>query len=354
MSKIKFFRTLTTFLAVLIIGLAALPTSAAPVAAPGQPIVEVPGNLLANPSFEAPYLKQCCHTDPYWPATLPIDEVQVPNGWRGFWREADSGPEYPARCDREGAPPNCKAFHRPEFRQADPEPGSGAFANRIRSGLEAMKYFTFYSVHEAGMYQRVTNGIQSGQKLRFSVYLQTWSTHEAENLVSSGQQTMGLKVGIDPYGGVDGFSPNIIWSPPGDSYDAYREFAIEATAQSNAVTVFTYSRPIYPLQHNDVYIDDAALVVVGQGAVTVKSTPRSGSSGVSKPSSQTTSPFPDTTVDKFGNILYVVKPGDTAWGISLRFNTTVSTLQQLNKEKTPNIAVLRIGKTIIVGKVKKR
>src|SRR5260221_14283010 len=41
-------------------------------------------NLLENPGFESPYVKQCCQTDLslYYPNT-PIGEVQVANGWSG-------------------------------------------------------------------------------------------------------------------------------------------------------------------------------------------------------------------------------------------------------------------------------
>jgi LysM repeat protein len=334
---------------VVVAAAAVLPLSAAPKVSAPDPTPVVSGNLLTNPSFEAPYNKQCCHTEPEFPSTALVDEVQVPAGWRGWWRQPEF-PNYPPRCDDERAPKtNCIAFHRPEWRDAA---GGGAFdvyRNRIHSGLNAQKYFTFYSIHEAGMYQQVTKGITPGQKLNFSVYLQGWSTNAGESLISSGQQTMNLKVGIDPFGGTDPFSANIVWSKPGDSWDVYSQFSVEAVAQSNKVTVFTYSRPIYPLQHVDVYVDDAALVVVGKGAVTT------GASTTSSTSNQTasagTSPFPGTTVDKDGNILYVVQPGDTAWNISRRFNTTVGQLVAWNN--LADATIVRLGKTLIVGKIKK-
>jgi len=347
MLKTNPFRTLSTGIVIMIAVVAALPLSAAPPNAPEQlPTPKPPANLLANPGFEDPYGKQCCQTDltQYFPNTL-IDEVQVPQGWFGWWRDS-SFPNYPPRCDDPAAPPICSAFHRPEFRDA--AAGGGAFAYRIRSGLNAQKYFTFYSNHEAGMYQRVTN-VKRGQKLQFSIYLMAWSTHEAEQLSSKGQQTMNLKVGIDPFGGTDPFSANIVWSKPGDSYDVYSQFSVEAVAQGSAVTVFTYSRPVYALQHNDVYVDDGALVVVGTGAVSTGG----GSGGGTKPSTSPISPFPGTTVDKDGNILYVIQPGDTAWSLAQRFNTTISSLAAWNKDKFPSMEVLRVGKTIIVGKIKK-
>lgn len=343
MPKAKIVRGLSVAMVLVVAVVAVLPISAAPANAPfvEQPTPNVAGNLLTNPGFESPFGKQCCHTEPDFPSNALIDEVQVPQGWMGWWRQPDSAPQYLSRCDVKDAPPNCIAFHRPEWREAAP------YADRIRTGLNAQKYFTFWSIHEAGMYQRVTN-VRAGQKLRFTVYMMAWSTDKAEVLVSVGQQTMNLKVGIDPYGGADPFSPNIVWSKAGDSYDVYGQFSVEAVAQKNAVTVFTYSRPIYPLQHNDVYVDDAALVVVGSGAVT---TSGSGTGGY-RPSALPTSPYPDTTVDKDGNILYVIQAGDTAWSLSQRFNATMSQLAAWNKDKFTSMEVLRIGKTIIVGKIK--
>jgi len=343
MSKTIYRRGLTIAIMMLIAAIAAVgPLSAAPITASVavEPTQAVAGNLLTNPGFEAPFAKQCCHTEPEFPPNTPVDEVQVPFGWSGWWRTPDSAPQFPSTCN-EKSPPGCAAFHRPEWREA------GLFPNRIRTGNNAQKYFTFWSNHEAGMFQRVT-GFRPGQRVQFGVYMMAWSTNKNEDITSDGQQTMTLKVGIDPFGGTDPFSSNIVWSQPGDSYDRWGQFAVEAVSGGNAVTVFTYSRPIYPLQHNDVYVDDAALVVVGAG------TAPSGNSGGTVVRPPATGPFPGTTVDvKTGDILYVIQPGDTAWSLSRRFNTTVKQLADWNKAKFPKIEVLRVGKTLIVGKTKK-
>ncbi|HLB50398.1 MAG TPA: LysM domain-containing protein [Anaerolineales bacterium] len=346
MPKAKIVRGLSVAMVLVVAIVAALPLSAAPANAPAleQPTPNVRGNLLVNPGFESPFVKQCCHTEAEFPPNTPIDEVQVPQGWSGWWRSPDSAPQYPSRCDVKDAPPNCIAFHRPEWREAAP------YADRIRTGLNAQKYFTFWSIHEAGMFQRVT-GVRPGQRLQFAVYMMAWSTEKAEVPLSAGQQTMNLKVGIDPYGGADPFSPKIVWSKPWDSYDVYSQFSVEAVAQSNAVTVFTYSRPIYPLQHNDMYVDDAALVVVGSGAVAPAPGGSTGGSG-STTSNIVPGPYPGTTLDKkTGNILYVVQPGDTTWSISQRFNTTVNSIVAWNNLQSAEF--IRLGRTLIVGKTKR-
>lgn len=291
---------------------------AAPVTAPAA--ADGP-NLLVNPGFESPYVKQCCHTEPgYFPNT-PIDEVQVASGWFGWWLQPDEDPLHPGSCENR---PGCQiAWHRPEWREANCGP---VCANRVRSGSNAQKYFTFHSVHDAGMYQSVS-GLAPGARVRFSIYMQAWSTH-ADYGTSSGQQTMGMRIGIDPFGGTNPFSANIQWTPVNDVYDTWGFYAIEAVAQNSTVTVFTRSAPHYGLQHNDIYLDDASLVVVG--------------------SSPANNPAPAATAApaQVTGFRYVVVSGDNYYRIARKFGVSVAAILQANPTATPNL--LRVGQVIIV------
>ena len=270
-------------------------------------------NLLNNPGFESPYSKQCCQTDlsKFLPDT-PVDEVQVAVGWFGWWLQPDLDPAHPGACDT----PGCVAWHRPEWREAN---CGEVCANRIRSGSNAQKYFTFYSVHDAGMYQPVS-GITPGARLRFSVHMQGWSTN-SDYGPSSGQQSMGMRVGIDPTGGTNPFSPNVIWSAVNDVYDAWGLYVIEAVARSSTITVYTRSTPVYGVQHNDIYVDDASLVVVGSGGGSPAPTAVSG-------------------------ITYIVRPGDNFYRIGRKFGVSASAIIAANKITNPNI--LRVGQTLII------
>ena len=93
--------------------------------------------------------------------------------------------------------------------------------------------------------------------------MQAWSNAENDAFVSAGQPTMGMRVGIDPHGGNFPWSPSIVWSPVKEAFDHWELFTVEAVAQSDRVTVFTRSRPVFAIQHNDVYVDEASLSVVG-------------------------------------------------------------------------------------------
>lgn len=298
----------------------ALPGGGALAAAP---VADGP-NLLQNPGFESPYVKQCCQTDfsHYLPNT-PIDEVQVAQGWLGWWLTPDSDPYHPSNCN------GCNSWHRPEWREANC--GSGC-SNRIHSGDNAQKYFTFYSLHDAGMYQQVS-GLTPGQLLRFSIYMQGWST-DANYGASAGQSTMGMRIGIDPFGGTNPFSGNIIWTNVQDTYDVFALYTLEAVAKSGSVTVFTRSTPTWSLQHNDIYIDDASLVVVG------------GTPANNPPPNNPPAPAPTAVPTQVPGFAYTVVPGDNYYRIARKFGVSVQSILSANRVANPNL--LYTGTVLII------
>ena len=289
-------------------------------------------NLLENPGFESPYGKQCCQTDltQYLPNT-PIAEVQVAQGWFGWWLQ-------PGDAQHPGAGGN-PSWHRPEWREANCGP---VCADRIHSGNNAQKYFTFWSVHEAGMYQQVS-GIAPGTRLRFSVYMQAWSTNSTYG-PSDHIQTMDMRVGIDPFGGTNGFSPNIIWSDAFDSYDAYALYSVEATAQAGTVTVFTHSEPHYPNQHNDIYVDDASLVAVDASTSSGGGTSATG--GNSQPTEVPVVAPPTPEPTQVQGFPYIVVRGDNYYRIALRFGVDLATLLAVNHVVNPRI--LFVGTVLLI------
>ena len=73
---------------------------------------------------------------------------------------------------------------------------------------------------------------------------------------------MHFKIGIDPTGGGDPFSPAIVWGEENNAYDKWTLLQAEAVAQKSTVPVYVYSYPTYRSQDNNIYLDDASLVVV--------------------------------------------------------------------------------------------
>lgn len=149
----------------------------------------------------------------------------------------------------------------PAYQNAQPEYDEVApNTARIRSGSNAQMYFNTFFTHTGGIFQRVTN-ITPGAELRFSIYVYVWSSTFEDEDISENPGDVLVDVGIDPTGGTDGTSSNIVWSVPVAQYDAYRQYSVIATAASSAVTVFVRSQVGDPVQNTYIYLDDAVLAV---------------------------------------------------------------------------------------------
>jgi hypothetical protein len=176
----------------------------------GLPSVEAfqSGNLLQNPGFEGAYV-----------AINGDTSLQVAPNWLPWSLPQGSSSAINAR---------------PEYKPAP--------ANRVRSGSAAQEYNTFFATHTGGVYQRVP--VSPNTELLFSIYIYVWSSGTFANPdVSQDPNHVILNVGIDPTGGTDGTSSNIVWSADAEYYDQYRQMSVTATSQSTAVTVFVRSAP---------------------------------------------------------------------------------------------------------------
>ena len=140
----------------------------------------------------------------------------------------------------------------PKYQEVAPD------SSRIRTGNNAQLYFSFFETHEGGIYQQVTN-VESGTEYRFSIYAHVWSSTFSDVDLSEDPGDVALRVGIDPTGGTDGASDDIIWSTPAIFYDTYRQYSVIATAESSSITVFVHSTVGRPAPSSYVYLDDAVL-----------------------------------------------------------------------------------------------
>jgi hypothetical protein len=188
-------------------------------------------NLLANPDFEGEYF-QFAH----------FGSILVADKWLPWW--VPQAPDDPPWKNR-----------MPEYGPAAPD------QDRIHSGSSAQRLFTYYGTHVGGVYQRVSH-LLPGTRLRFSIWGQAWAGEGDDPGQSVGGGPMHMRVGIDPYGGTNPFAADIVWSEEQNPLDTWAPFAVEAVANGDRITVFTYSAPEYPTRHNDVFWDDASLVRV--------------------------------------------------------------------------------------------
>ena len=200
---------------------------------------ECPYNLLVNPGFEDGYSYR---PDPYAPEEGTQGELYVANGWELWYDNVPGQGGY---------------NYRPEYR---PEDGY-VFTDplRVRSGRYAHKMFTTFSTHTAGLYQRAK--VPEGSQVEFSIWVEVWSSEEDDPHHSTSPGKYWVSVGIDPYGGTDAFSEQIVWSDRIEHYDEHVQLSVTAVAQADHVTVFTKGAPEWPVRYNDSYWDDACLIV---------------------------------------------------------------------------------------------
>lgn len=218
----------TLVIAAFLVALVPLPALAAP---PSQDAC--PGNLLRNAGFEEGF------------STRGAGEVGVANGWEPWWINGS-----PAETDQ-------GFLRRPEYK---PENAHIFGMRRVHSGVFAQKWFTTYSTHTGGIFQRVS--VPAGSLATFSAWVQVWSSQDPnpDAVVEPGNYR--VSVGIDPTGGTNAAAGSVVWSEEVIQYNTWIKLQVQAKAQADAITVFLRGRNEYRTKFNDSYWDDTCLTIV--------------------------------------------------------------------------------------------
>ena len=291
-------------------------------------------NLLANPSFEGSYSSYVPPGgNPDCPAGI-CTTAQTAAGWTPWWWIVAG------RDDT--------LYANPEFKPAE----ARDYASRVHSGDRAQQYFNFGRINTAGLFQQVT--VPANANLRFSIWGMAWSTGIAwdgpnsDVPYSAEPTTVNMRVGIDPTGGTDPFSPNIVWSGTLNPYDQYALLSVDARAQGSVVTVFTYSSPSEPRKHNDIYWDDAALVPLGPGGAPVVTNPGGGGGAAPAPAAPVSFVLaPTATPDAEGIIYAEVPPGGSIWSVAANAGITLDEILEYNNLSKDDF--VNAGQRLIVG-----
>jgi hypothetical protein len=303
----------------------------------GDTAVAQGNNLLVNPSFEGQYNSYVPET-PQEVADCPLGvctTAQMPAGWKPWWvkeRPTDVNPEYkPAE-----------------------------FSHRVRSGSRASQYFSFWTTHKAGLRQTVN--VPENATVTFSVWGFAWMTESDEpGAGSDGRATPNMRVGIDPTGGTNPYSPAVVWSGFQQARDIYTLFSVEVQAQGSQVTVFTFSAPDvnpdsteYGFKHTDIYWDDASLTTAGGAAAPPPpaANPGAGTTGDTQVAPAAGNPNPNllpptSTPNAEGVIYSVVQAGDSIWSIAAKAGITLDEILELNNLTKDDF--VKVGDLLIVG-----
>jgi len=187
------------------------------------------GNALPNGDFEAGFSER------------GSGEVTVANQWTPYWQD---GPDQDKGMNR-----------RPEYKAED---ANRYGRQRVKEGNYAQKWGNNYATHHGGVYQR--GGVPAGSQVSVHVWAQAWSS-EKDDPKSVSDGAYGLSIGLDPTGGADWTSSNIIWSERNGALNTWVEFTLAAQAQGDAVTIYLRGDAEWPVKHNDAYFDDVCLTV---------------------------------------------------------------------------------------------
>lgn len=114
-----------------------------------------------------------------------------------------------------------------------------------------------------GVYQRVM--AQSGRTYQLSAWVRTYCTNVN---VTKGYLPV-TRIGIDPYGGTDPASINVMWTPYTISQDAWTHEAMAAVAMSDYITVFLYGANDTPVEWAVWSFDDVILTGPQPDAMTL-------------------------------------------------------------------------------------
>ncbi|MBN2007183.1 MAG: LysM peptidoglycan-binding domain-containing protein [Anaerolineae bacterium] len=323
----------------LVVATALLPTLQVNATNPTVPMrQEIGVNLLANPGFEGIGVPINNSSPNYGNWTRDTfsganyGEIYSPEGWMTWWQEG------------EFKRPECKVIPRENPFIGDPEHN---IPSRIYDGYYSGLCFSFFGKQNAG-YLQVVRNLPPNSVVEASFYAHAWSCGEDEPPLSCGDVNgFYFRVGIDPNGGTDPFSSNIVWSAAYYNRDNYGLVGpVQATVGAGGVaTMFIQSYGKWALKHNDAYYDNASFKLVTQG------TPPTETAAPPPPTTEyvepTVSPFTPTPLPN-GSIVHTVVEGDTLFGISLSYDVSVDELLQYNAGSLTRDGFLSIGQEIVI------
>jgi hypothetical protein len=215
-----------------------------------------------------------------------------------------------------GEPPN---FRWVDNEQIDPGGSQQIFSN---------------GTFDAGIMQTVRN-LQPGTWYMFRLgYSLAAKSYDGPNVRV---QTIGRKVGVDPFGGTDPRSPTVIWGP--DLFDGRGalnrpEMQMIFAARSDRATIFLRAMATDGSGgENRVWFD--AICMEARPDMPPVQLPAPSPTVAPKPTPS--APAPQPAVAAAGGTTYTVQSGDTLYGIARKFGVNLAAITAANNIVDPSL-----------------
>lgn len=255
-------------------------------------------NLLSDPGFEGAYS---------WYATA--------SGWSPWYAESSKPVDG-----------TLNYAYRPTFNVETLS--NGAAPQLVLAGNSSQRIINNWDPWWAGVEQVVN--VRAGTRVRLTVNARSWAASSNWPTESDPDTAARVQVGLDPTGGFNAFSNNVIWSPAITPYAGWGTVAVEAVVGSSGrVTAFiSADYRGFSRAYMAVFFDEASLVKVDPNAPPL--------APIVMPSGANAAPAGT----------YQVKAGDTLSAIARRFNISLTALLAANSLKDAN--QLALGQMLVI------
>ncbi|MBP7693378.1 MAG: LysM peptidoglycan-binding domain-containing protein [Anaerolineales bacterium] len=224
----------------------------------------------------------------------------------------------------------------------------GAASAFIYAGNSSQRIVNNWDPWWAGVRQVAT--APAGATVRLTVYARAWATNGSWPASSDTSTPIRIQVGLEPSGSDNQFGGTVVWSGAIAPHDSWQTVSVQATVGA-AGKVGVFISADYrgsSRQFMSAVFDEATLTVVSAGAAPT-SAPGGGTAPTAAPAAPvaTAVPFVKPTPGPDGNIVYVVQPGDSAWGIAANAGLTLQQLTDLNGGI--NLNFISVGQRLVIG-----
>src|SRR5574341_107294 len=228
------------------------PRTPSPGSGGAQPTFAVPHttNLLVNPGFEGADRE------------VEFGEVRVVEGWQPYY------------CAKPYTPNNCHAIsaesigedqNDPNLTYTMPEYQQREESFRIKGGSQSQGWLCEYRVCKAGVYQ--TFPTQPGQVCEVGAWVQSYSAAQDGDPTRSDLKTQDDRdnatwyIRVDPDGGSYAWNRTVVASRgfgyADGVYDRFALINLQFVVTGFNTTVYFENVRLWPLKHNESFIDDA-------------------------------------------------------------------------------------------------